>query len=212
MNQPKSDSKLQVIGAGLGRTGTMSLKQALERLLGAPCYHMAEVIAKPAHIPLWDAAFRGEPLDQATVFDGYAATVDWPSVTLWEQLSADHPDALILMSHRDAESWWQSAHETIFVITQRMQGPWREMAERMFGAFTPDINDRDSCIAAFHRHYDHVRGTAPRDRLLEWRPGDGWEPICSALGLKMPEEPFPRTNTREEYAAMLAHLPENPQI
>jgi len=199
---------LKVIGAGLGRTGTMSLKMALERLLGEPCYHMAEVISRPEHVAIWDAALQGQLPDWSRVFDGYGAAVDWPAVTFWEEISAAYPDALILLSTRDPQQWWRSANETIFVITRRVRGPWRQMADQMFARFTPDIGDEAACIDAFERHYCHVRATAPRERLLEWQPSDGWAPLAAALGVEVPDEPFPRTNTREEYAAALERMPD----
>src|SRR5690348_10458482 len=104
---------LRVIGAGCGRTGTMSLKLALERLLGAPCYHMVEVFAHPEHVPDWHAAALGNMPDWNALFAGYAAAVDWPASAFWPELSAAFPDALVVLSVRDAQSWWQSAHETI---------------------------------------------------------------------------------------------------
>src|SRR6476661_1539609 len=106
---------LRVVGAGLGRTGTMSLKAALERLLGAPCYHGGEVFPRPSHVEAWNAAARGEPVDWGALFDGFQATVDWPAAAFWEEISEAFPGAVILLSTREsAESWWKSANETIF--------------------------------------------------------------------------------------------------
>jgi hypothetical protein len=200
--------KLRVIGAGLGRTGTMSLKRALERLLGAPCYHMVEVFAHSEHVPVWHAAAQGQMPDWQELFAGYAAAVDWPAAAFWPELSAAFPEALVVLSVRDAASWWQSAHETIFSAIPNAPGPeWRAMVEDLLAArFTNAIEDREACIGAFERHNARIREVVPRPRLLEWRAADGWEPLCAALGVPVPEEPFPHTNTREDWAARRASV------
>jgi hypothetical protein len=192
---------LRVVGAGLGRTGTLSLKVALEKLLGGKCYHMAEVIEHPDHAPVWRRAALGEMPDWDGLFRGYAAAVDWPAAAFWQPISEAFPDAVILLSVRSADSWWESASTTIFPKSRQAEGEWREMLDAMFAKFSPDLGDRDACIAAFERHNEHVRRTADPKRLLEWTPKDGWEPICRALGVAVPDEPFPRVNTKEEFAA-----------
>jgi Sulfotransferase domain len=196
---------LRVVGAGLGRTGTLSLKLALERLLGAPCYHMMEVFANPEHVALWTAAARGEPVDWHALFRGYAAAVDWPVAAFWPEVSAVFPDATILHSLRDAQSWWRSASTTIFPATRDAEGEWRAMVDELSGRhFTPHLDDEAACIAAFERHNAEVRARAPAGRLLAWRASDGWEPLCAALGLEVPDEPFPRANSGDEFRAMHA--------
>lgn len=194
--------ELRVIGAGLGRTGTMSLKLALQRLLGAPCYHMTEVFAHPEHIPAWQGAARGTMPDWRALLANHAATVDWPAAAFWPELSATFPDALVLLSVRDAQAWWQSASETIFPASTRETGAWRSMIDAVFGSrFTPALDDRAAAIAAYERHYAAVRAAVPAHRLIEWRPGDGWLPLCTALGVAVPDEPFPHVNTRADWQA-----------
>ncbi len=195
--------RVRVVGAGLGRTGTKSLKDALERLLGAPCYHMLEVFVHPEHVPLWHAAAKGQMPDWHELLGGYAAAVDWPAAAFWPELSEALPDALVLLSVRDPESWWQSASETIFREIGKHSGtPWYDMVmELMANRFTSALGDRDAAIAAMERHNARVRATVPAHRLLEWRAGDGWEPLCAALGVPVPDEPFPHTNTRADWEA-----------
>jgi hypothetical protein len=195
---------LRGVGAGLGRTGTMSLKLALERLLGAPCYHMAEVFAHPEHVALWHAAARGEPVDWHALFAGYAAAVDWPVGSFWPEVAAAFPDALILLSTRSAESWWKSASQTIFPISAKAAGtPWHAMwMELARNRFTPRLDDREAAVAAYERHNADVRARAPRERLLEWTARDGWEPLCRALGVAAPDEPFPHANSTEEFLGL----------
>lgn len=191
---------LKVVGAGLGRTGTKSLKFALERLLGEPCYHMSEVFSHPEHIPLWRAASRGESIDWSVVFDGYVATVDWPSSAFWFELSTFYPDSLIILSYRDADSWWQSASSTIFPRIRKSEGAWRSMIDELFvNRFTTDTANRSVCIEAFNRHNQLVQNSGLGNRLLEWELGDGWEPLCRALDLAIPEEPFPHANSTVTY-------------
>jgi hypothetical protein len=203
---------LRVVGAGLGRTGTNSLKLALEQLLGGRCYHMIEVFGRPDDVPQWHAAARGENPDWDAVFDGYVAAVDWPAAAFWRAIAERYPDAIILLSTRaDAETWWRSADNTIFSAFRREAPPdmdaWAAMVQDVFrSTFTTDVNDRAAAVAAYEAHNADVRATAGA-RLVEWQPGDGWEPLCAALGVPVPDAPFPHVNTTDEFRAM-AHLDE----
>ncbi len=193
---------LRVVGAGLGRTGTFSLKLALEQLLGAPCYHMVEVFKRPQDVPVWRGAAEGEPTDWGSLFADYAAAVDWPPSAFWKELSDAYPDALVVLSVRDAEAWWESASSTIFPTSKSgdPDSDWRKMIDALMGnRFVSDLTDKEACIAAFKRHNALVRETIPAHRLLEWRASEGWEPLCNALGLPVPDMPFPYTNTKEEF-------------
>ena len=202
---------VRVVGAGLGRTGTMSLKVALEKLLGGPCYHMMEVFAHPEHVPLWTAAARGERVDWDALFAGYRAGVDWPQGSLWEPIAAAFPDAIILLSLRDTDGWWKSASETIFKgigAAESRVPEWHAMVRELFSRhFTWPVDDEAAAKAAFERHNADVLARAPKDRLLVWRASDGWGPLCERLGVPVPAEPFPRVNTREEFLARLAAAP-----
>jgi Sulfotransferase domain len=201
---------LRVVGAGVGRTGTLSLKLALERLLDGRCYHMFEVVGRPADVPVWHRAFDRDPPDWGEFLADFRATVDWPACAFWRELSEAFPDALVLLSVRDADAWWKSANNTIFegmsrgAPTEGELVAWWKMTQRMMEAFTPDWQDRAGAIAAYKRHNDTVRETIGGDRLLEWHPGDGWAPICSALGVPVPDEPFPHVNTTDEFRAQFA--------
>ena len=198
---------LQVVGAGLGRTGTLSLKLALERLLDGRCYHMLEVFGRPEHVGAWHRAFDGDPPNWGVLLTDFDATVDWPAAAFWRELSEAFPDALVLLSVREADAWWTSANETIFDAMRRpppdpAMGDWYRMVQRMMQTFTPDWTDRTAAIAAYERHNEAVRATVAADRLLEWHPGDGWAPICSALRAAVPDEPFPRVNTTEDFRSL----------
>lgn len=201
---------LRVVGAGLGRTGTHSLKLALEQLLGGPCYHMSELIEREDDTAVWAAAVNGDDVDWASFLAGFEATVDWPACAFWEPIAAAHPDAVVLLSMRESpEAWWKSVERTIVQALQKPVPPddhdWAERRRMVIAmvesTFTPDWRNRDGAIAGYNRHNERVRETVPDDRLVEHRPGDGWGPLCAALGLEIPEEPFPHTNTTAEFRA-----------
>ena len=203
---------LRVVGAGLGRTGTHSLKIALEKLLGAPCYHMVEVFGHPDHVSMWTAAMRGEPVDWELLFTGYAATVDWPGGAVWREMSAAFPDAIVLLlSRRSADEWWTSASRTIFegMEERGADNPeWHEMTMLMVrDRLTLDWPDEAATKAAYEAHNAEVRAEVPPEKLVDWKPQDGWEPICAALRLPVPDEPFPLTNTTAEFRAMFGRDP-----
>lgn len=199
---------LRVVGAGLPRTGTNSLKHALERLLGGNCYHMSVIPGHPFDLgDAWDRALAGGAPDWDRVFAGYTAAVDWPASLFWRELSTVYPDALILLSEREsAETWWHSADATILPYARLSLAPgwdgghgFRALLERFTG--TPDWNDPATLMAAYERHNAEVRRTAPPDHLLAWRAEDGWAPLCRALGVSVPNEPFPWTNRRDEWTS-----------
>jgi len=202
---------LKVVGAGVGRTGTHSLKIALERLLNGPCHHMIEILGDPAQASGWIDAVEGRPVDWSTMPVGYVSLVDWPGCSFWPELSEANPDALVLLSLRDPESWYRSASDTIFqtfdMVPPELR-PWMEAVRKLFGdRFSDRFEDPTAMMDAFERHNSAVRKAIPSARLLEWEPGDGWDPICDRLGLDVPNEPFPITNTTDEFREMVGLTP-----
>lgn len=196
---------LKVIGAGLGRTGTLSLKLALERLGFGKCYHMSEVMSG-GHFDKWAAAGQGTP-DWEAIFAGYGATTDYPACTWWRELADYYPDAKLVLSVRDADSWYESTRATIFseaVETMITSGP--AVVQQMFDAALPmsliraNRDDREAMTAHFHAHSAAVTAGIPADRLLVFDVKQGWEPLCAFLGVPVPDEPFPRVNERDELA------------
>lgn len=199
---------LQVIGAGLGRTATASLKAALEHLLDAPCHHMFEVIKHPEQIEHWAAAAEGQSVDWPALLDGYAAQVDWPGASFWPELMEAFPHALVLLSVRDHDRWFDSTQATIFAPPdpERQTAGGASSIMRMFlkiaaARFTTDLNDRAACVTAAEAHNQAVINGVPSERLLIWRAADGWEPICDRLGIPVPTEPFPHENTTADFQA-----------
>ena len=193
---------LRVVGAGLGRTGTHTLKVVLERLLGGPCHHMVEVFQHPEQWERLQAAVDGAPLEQwGSVLDGYVAAVDWPMCRWYAELAEANPDAIVLLSVRDsAEQWWTSASNTIFkAMPEHPTDDWGKWAVALIDGHIGSHTDPEVAKAGYERHNAEVRATIPADRLLEWNAKQGWEPLCAALGVPVPDEPFPVTNTTEEW-------------
>lgn len=186
------------------------MKLALEVLLGARCYHMLEAFEREQDIPVWHAAARGEPVDWDALLSEYEAAVDWPACAFWRELSAQNPETVILLSTRDSpEQWWASMERTIVPTLRRSVPPdqpalarHREMVTELLDRrFTPGWSSPAAAKAAYRRSNEEVRRLVDPARLVEWRPGDGWEPICAALGLAVPDEPFPHENTTADFRA-----------
>jgi len=196
---------LKVVGAGVGRTGTNSLKLALEELLGQPCHHMFEIFTDPAQIPLWTDAIEGKAVDWSTMPGDFGAVVDWPAASFWPELSEANPDALVLLSVRDPESWYRSASNTIFQTFDHAPPEMRQWLDSvrylLRKRFSDQFDDPTVMMDAFERHNDAVRDAFTPERLLEWTPTDGWEPICERLGLDVPDHPFPKTNDTNQWRA-----------
>ena len=193
---------LEVIGAGLGRTATFSLKFALEHLGFGPCYHMSEVLAgSRRNVPLWLDAIDGQP-DWDAIFEGFASTTDYPACNYWRELAEYYPDAKVVLTVRDPDSWFESVGATIF--SDGMQGSLRGsptgdmMQGLIFEVFGGRIGDRAFMTEWFANRNQAVIDALPRERLLVFSPKEGWEPLCAFLGVPVPAEPFPRVNSRDE--------------
>ena len=204
---------LQVIGAGFGRTGTASLKAALETLGFATCYHMFELMEHPEHARYWDDALKGRPVVWDELFEGYQATVDWPGCSFYRKLIAAYPDAKVVLSVRNPERWFESANATIFtaprggvrqllqlLLTPRM---WRSVrvVRRLLHlqTFGRREHDRAHAMAVFEAHNDEVKRVVPPERLLIYEVKQGWEPLCRFLEVPVPETPFPHVNDAETF-------------
>jgi hypothetical protein len=213
---------LRVIGAGLGRTGTFSLKFALERLGFGPCHHMAEIWANFSdQLPKWLGVVDGERNWDA-VFAGFSSAVDYPACTYWRELAAFYPDAKIILSVRDPDSWFESVSTTVFseaLMGRLAQGPVKRFFD---GAVTADfgdrIADRDFMVSYFRRRTAEIKAEISPERLLVFEARQGWEPLCAFLGVPVPEVPYPRTNSREEMLERIAaansapgHAPPTPE-
>jgi len=202
---------MQVIGAGVGRTGTYSLKLAINRLGLGPCHHMEEVLHnRPVQLPLWMAALNGHP-DWAAIYSGYESAVDWPTAAFFRELSVAYPDAKFVLTHRNPESWAASFSETIYkLLAGREQAPgemrpWLDMAVSVIDkSGFPEGLDVTGLMSGFTAHCEAVKETIPAERLLVYQVKEGWGPLCEFLGVQAPDEPFPRTNDRSEFWDLVA--------
>jgi len=197
---------MNIIGAGVGRTGTYSLKLAIDQLKLGPCHHMEEVLHNmPVQVPLWSTAVAGEP-DWSKIYDGYRSAVDWPTACFFRELLKAFPSARFVLTQRDPEKWADSFGATIYkLLAGRDQAPdemqaWLDMASDVIAKTGfPAGLDRDELIQAFIAHNDAVKETIPASQLLVFEVKDGWGPLCNFLGVAAPAEVFPRTNHLEEF-------------
>ncbi len=200
---------LKILGAGFGRTGTLSLKLALEKLGFGPCYHMSEVFQNPGHADRWAEAIDApNSTDWEALLSGYVSAVDWPSTYFWKELAAFYPEAKVILTERSPESWYKSCKSTIFQaispepdnsVRGRQQMMARKMViERTFGG---GWEDEAHVISVFQRHNEEVRRTIEPGRLLVYSVGEGWEPLCRFLGVPVPAFEFPKVNSTEEFRA-----------
>jgi hypothetical protein len=197
---------LKVIGSGLGRTGTLSLKLALEALGFGPCHHMVEVFMRPETVPLWVDAGEGRA-DWEAIFDGYASMVDYPGANYWRELAAFYPQAKVIHSVRDPDAWFESCQATIFAPDSPASKPppaFQRFFALMKRDFAERVNDRAFMVDYFRRWNAAVVAALPPERLLVWEPGQGWGPLCDFLGVAVPDRSFPRANSREEFQARSA--------
>jgi hypothetical protein len=194
---------LKVIGSGLGRTGTLSTKLALEQLGFVRCHHMAEVFMNAEkQVPLWIEAGNGNP-DWDAIFDGFQAMVDHPGCAYWRELMDHYPDAKVLHTVRDPDKWFDSTQATIFSpgsLNRFTDGPMAAFFGHIRSFYEGgDMNDRAFMTDFFRRHTERVVATVPKDRLLVFNVAEGWEPLCAFLGVPVPATPYPRENTTEQF-------------
>jgi len=197
---------LKVVGAGIGRTGTFSLKHALERLGFGPCHHMVEVLENmPAQLPLWQAAVAGQP-DWEAVYQGYHSAVDWPTARFHAELHKAYPDAKFILGYRSPKSWAESFSQTIYMALSdiskapEQQQAWLRMVTELItqNGIPPGL-DVAGLERAFIAHVEAVKAAVPAEKLLVFQATDGWEPLCAFLDAAVPDEPYPRTNDRTEF-------------
>jgi hypothetical protein len=195
---------LDVIGPAFGRTGTLSMKAALERLGFGPCYHMTEVYDR-GHLDQWIDVIEGRPADWDAIFGGFRAVVDWPASGFWKSIKAANPKAKVVLTRRDPDAWFESLSNTIF---QALHAPsddpertrWRVYTRKLIleQTFGNDLG-HDNVVAVLRAHENDVVASVPPDELLVFDVGDGWEPLCAFLRVPVPDEPFPHANTTDEF-------------
>ena len=199
---------LRVIGTGFGRTGTDSMREALEILGFGPCHHMRELVKNPEHKQHWRDMVAGGPADWDLLLGQYGSCVDWPSAHYWPQLVEAFPDARVLLTWRTAESWWESYEKTILRVVEadtetEESAPGSQLMRRIFSGRP---GDRDLCIAVYEANVAAVKAQVPADRLLVHELGDGWEPLCAHLGVPVPDQPYPHANTTGDFVRLVREM------
>ena len=209
---------LTVIGSGLSRTGTMSLKAALEILGFKPCYHASECVKRVSHIEAFYAlACLDKPMDWQTIFKNYKATVDAPVCFYYQELMREFPDARVIHTIRDPDRWYDSSYETIYRMADVVPG-WLRKCSRTFrhvialmnsyweGFFDGRFEEREYAVAKFNEYNSEVMRNVPAERLLVYEVKQGWEPLCAFLGVPVPDVPFPHKNDHQTLIRQLRWL------
>jgi hypothetical protein len=216
LRPPGDAMSLQVIGPGFGRTGTKSLKLALEALGLGPCHHMEEVLQHPEQTPHWQAVAAGGAAPWDAVFAGYRSQVDWPGAHVWRELAAAYPHAKVVLTVRPEEAWWASFSSTIGALQEAperaampphidaMLEAGLEIIRKTFGG---PVTDRNAGVAAYRKRIADVGAAISPDRLLVFDVAQGWEPLCRFLGKPIPEAPFPRTNAKDDFWKLIRGEP-----
>ena len=215
---------MKVLGAGFGRTGTMSLKIALEKLGIGPCYHMREVISHPSHIKIWYDISRGEHPNWDRLFSGFNSAVDFPVCLFYEELVNKFPDAKFILTLRDFDTWYKSTANTIYKVPTMLPGWFKRVVYpiRMFiemqviliwvGLFKNNFSDRESTELVYNEHIESVKKTISADKLLIYRINEGWGPLCEFLNVEKPETPFPKVNDTAEMLRNFAIVKSLPYV
>jgi hypothetical protein len=208
---------LKVIGAGFGRTGTLSLKTALEELGFGKCYHMEEIMKNPRHLKVWGEIFQGAKTNWENLFKGYQSATDWPVAAYYLELMDVYPDAKIILTVRDPEGWHKSVMNTIYQLSRKFARFTRviPVVHRFFigmekviweGIFHEKLEDKEYAIEVFKRHIEEVKRTVPKERLLVFESRQGWEPLCTFLNVPVPENrPYPHKNSGTIVRRILKH-------
>ena len=215
----RESALLKLINAGLGRTGTTSLKVALERLGFGPCYHMFDIITNPERLGHWERIVcDAQQPDWDAVFEGYTSVVDGPPAIYYRQIMEAFPEAKMILTIRDAEGWYRSTHDTLYQFALRsMQNPPEvgSMQYRLYrmvntmiwsGLFGGRFSDKEYAMEVFGNHNDEVVQNVDPDNLLVYDVRQGWEPLCAFLGVGVPPEDFPHVNDTESMRKLLARV------
>jgi hypothetical protein len=201
---------LQIIGAGYGRTGTDSMREALTMLGLGPCHHMFEVTENPVMKARWRAFMQSGVPDWPALFEGYTACVDWPAAHYWRELIRHYPEAKVILTWRSPGSWWTSFEATLLGFLRTATDRDSVGVLIMEKAFGDRVGDRDHMIAQYEANVAEVMATVPAERLLVHRLGDGWEPLCAHLGVPVPTEPYPERNSAAKFQKRIAVPPQDP--
>ena len=202
---------MKVFGTGFGRTGTMSLKIALEKLGMGPCYHMKEIVIRPSHIKMWYDISLGDHPKWNQLFKSFNSGVDYPVCLFYEELVNKFPDAKFILTLRDFDSWYNSTLNTVYKVPTMLPAWFRKIVPPVHklilmqnkliwsGLFNNQFGDKEYVRSVYNNHIDNVKKTIPDNRLLLYSVYEGWAPLCEFLDVDIPEDiPFPKVNDTAE--------------
>ena len=206
--------ELQIIGAGFGRTGTISLREALHELGFGPCYHMIEVLKHREHIDFWSKAGNApEQVDFNEVFADYRSTLDFPACSFYKEIYKQNPNAKVILTVRDFDNWYTSAMNTIYPGCHMVWGPAKWILSQKHMQMTHEtiwdyifegrFTDKEFVRKKFNEHIEDVKATIPNDKLLVYSVKEGWKPLCEFLEVPVPNIPFPHLNNTQDFKQRL---------
>ncbi|KAB2343607.1 sulfotransferase family protein [Actinomadura rudentiformis] len=215
---------LKLINTGLGRTGTTSLKGALEQLGYGPCFHMFDIVGDEARIAEWEKVVcEGQDPDWEALFAGYTSAVDGPPAVYYREMMKAFPEAKMVLTVRDAERWYQSTYDTLYqfvLMNEKKAPPPNSLPARIYrvtstmvwnGLFDGRFSDKEHAIEVYHQHNKEIAQNIDPDRLLIYDVTQGWEPLCAFLGVDVPSEDFPHLNDTESMRRQLARMGGGPR-
>jgi hypothetical protein len=218
---------IKIIGAGFPRTGTTTLKRSLETLGFSHVYHMKELLVNPHKLYLWKTLSETGDTDWETLYDGYDATVDFPGYPWYKEHMKKYPDARVILTVRDFESWYKSVDSTVFRAGPQTPGEKIKMMGKLLTSgrarnvvkcikffkktfFANELQgqfeDKEYAKSVWEKHIAEVKATVPADKLLVYDVRDGWGPLCKFLGVEEPKDPLPHLNKKENFKEMLPKL------
>ncbi len=218
---------IKVLGTGLGRTGTMSLKMALEHLEGGKCFHMVELMKEPHRLPYLKKRTKEGKVDWESLFEGFNCCVDYPICLYYKELIEVYPNLKIVHTLRDSESWYDSVKETIYkgkpkngkdilrmIFNMIRSSDFRKVAPVFrfadeviwSGQFQSRFEDKAFAISIYERHLEEVKAFVPKENLLLFDVREGWSPLCRFLNKPVPNVPFPKTNQKVEFVRKMDKL------
>ncbi len=218
---------IKIIGAGLPRTGTNTLKESLERLGYKKTYHMKELLVHPENLHYWLTLKETGTTNWDELYKGYQATVDFPAYPWYKEHMKQYPDAKVILTVRPFEKWYTSVYSTIWkagpqtfpekigMLSKLLFNPRLRSVIKcvkfskamIFGAHLQGkFEDKDFAEKVFNKHIEDVKVYVPADKLLVYDVSDGWGPLCKFLGVPEPNEPLPHLNKKENFKEMLGEL------
>ncbi|ORY62132.1 P-loop containing nucleoside triphosphate hydrolase protein [Pseudomassariella vexata] len=211
---------MKVLLLGVGRTGTASMRAAMQQLGYVDTYHMMSCsIENPPDALLWMDALKakydgvGKPFEREDwdkLLGNAQAVCDWPACAFAEELIQAYPEAKVVLTGRDVDSWHASTMKTVYWRVTDHELRWLSnfswaasmyypMLKKFFDTFFEgDFPNRGKDV--YKRHYENVKSLVPPENLLEFRVQDGWEPLCEFLGERVPYgQKFPKVNDNNDF-------------